>query len=176
MSFSRAREGSTPPTARFRTDGVPIDAAGIGTKMGVSADAPTLDSAYKLVAFGNRQVLKLSAGKATLPGAKQVWRSLPMGEDLLAVRNEPGPAGFEPLLVPVMCASRRLEPPGTIEAAQARLARDLEGLPTAARKLHQPAALAVVVSDCLRSLVTEVTAGLQRGARATHSTGGAQSL
>ena len=93
LSFSRAREGSTPPTARFRTDGVPIDAAGIGTKMGVSADAPTLDSAYKLVAFGNRQVLKLSAGKATLPGAKQVWRSLPMGEDLLAVRNEPGPAG-----------------------------------------------------------------------------------
>lgn len=161
---------------RFRTDGVPIDAAGIGTKMGVSADAPTLDSAYKLVAFGNRPVLKLSAGKATLPGAKQVWRSLPMGEDLLAVRDEPGPAGFEPLLVPVMCAGRRLEPPGTIEAAQTWLARDLEGLPTAARNLHQPTVPAVVVSDRLRSLITEVTAGLQRGARATHSRGGAQSL
>ena len=45
-----------------------------GTKMGVSADAPSLDSAYKLVAFGERPVMKLSEGKATLPGAKQVYR------------------------------------------------------------------------------------------------------
>ena len=31
--------------------GAPIDAYGVGTKMGVSADAPYLDSAYKLVAY-----------------------------------------------------------------------------------------------------------------------------
>jgi hypothetical protein len=43
--------------------------------MGVSADAPYVDSAYKLVQFGGRPVMKLSEGKATLPGAKQVHRS-----------------------------------------------------------------------------------------------------
>jgi len=43
----------------------PIDAYGVGTRMGVSADAPYLDSVYKLVAYGGRPVMKLSPGKAT---------------------------------------------------------------------------------------------------------------
>src|SRR5262245_8300057 len=53
--------------------GAPIGGFGIGTKMVVSADAPYLDMAYKLVEFGGRPTMKLSAGKATLPGRKQVW-------------------------------------------------------------------------------------------------------
>ena len=52
--------------------GAPIDAYGVGTKMGVSADAPYLDSAYKLAAYDGRPVMKLSAGKTSPPGAKQV--------------------------------------------------------------------------------------------------------
>ena len=44
----------------------PIDAYGVGTKMGVSADAPYLDSAYKLVAYDGRPVMKLS--RARRPG------------------------------------------------------------------------------------------------------------
>src|SRR5665213_2019928 len=99
---------------RFRVNHVPIDAAGVGTRLGVSTDAPSLDSAYKLVAFEERPVLTLSVAKATLPGAKQVWRRLPFDEDLLATRNEPGPTGFEPLLVPVMRGGCRVEPPDTI--------------------------------------------------------------
>ncbi|GAB3355223.1 nicotinate phosphoribosyltransferase [Micromonospora halotolerans] len=38
--------------------GAPIDGYGVGTKMGVSYDAPSLDSAYKLVAYGGRPVRK----------------------------------------------------------------------------------------------------------------------
>jgi nicotinate phosphoribosyltransferase len=38
-----------------------------GTGRGVSADAPFLDSAYKLVVFDGRPVVKRSAEKATLP-------------------------------------------------------------------------------------------------------------
>ena len=52
-----------------------IDGFGIGTKLGVSADAPYLDSAYKLVEYMSRPVLKLSADKQTLPGCKQVFRT-----------------------------------------------------------------------------------------------------
>lgn len=53
----------------------PIDAYGVGTAMGVSADAPSLDTAFKLVAYEGQPVMKLSSGKVTAPGAKQVYRS-----------------------------------------------------------------------------------------------------
>ena len=67
-------------------EGAPLDAFGIGTQMGVSADAPFVDSVYKLADFGGRPVLKLSAGKATAPGRKQVWRG-PDGDVLVASRR-----------------------------------------------------------------------------------------
>ena len=82
------------------TNGAPVDAFGIGTQMGVSADAPFVDSVYKLTDLDGHPVLKLSAGKETAPGRKQVWRG-PDG-DVLGLRDEPGPVDAEPLLEPVM--------------------------------------------------------------------------
>ena len=67
-------------------DGACIDMFGVGTKMGVAADAPYYDMAYKLVQYAGRPVMKLSAGKATLVEAKQVWRRTVDGqyaEDIL---------------------------------------------------------------------------------------------
>jgi nicotinate phosphoribosyltransferase len=145
---------------RFRADKIPIDAAGVGTRMGVSADAPSLDTAYKLVAFGERPVLKLSAGKATLPGAKQVWRRFPILEECLATRDEPGPAGTEPLLVPVMRGGLRVGPPDTLASARQRLERDLDGLSPSARDLHEPTCPRVVLSERLRALTNRLTADL----------------
>ncbi|MDZ7786637.1 MAG: nicotinate phosphoribosyltransferase [Halofilum sp. (in: g-proteobacteria)] len=52
----------------------PIDGFGVGTDLVVSSDVPTLDFAYKLVAYAGEPRLKGSTGKATLPGAKQVFR------------------------------------------------------------------------------------------------------
>ena len=101
----------------------PIDAYGVGTKMGVCADAPYLDSAYKLVAYAGRPVMKLSPGKVTEPGAKQVYRG-PAG-DVLALRDEPAPPGHEPLLVPVMRGGQRLAGLEPLQAAQRRCAADL---------------------------------------------------
>jgi len=40
-----------------------------------------MDSAYKLVAYAGRPVMKLSQGKATWPGAKQIHRG-PAGDVL----------------------------------------------------------------------------------------------
>jgi nicotinate phosphoribosyltransferase len=54
--------------------GAPIDAFGVGTRMGTSADAPSLGVVYKLVEDERGPKLKLAEGKATLPGRKQVWR------------------------------------------------------------------------------------------------------
>src|SRR5207249_12299311 len=59
---------------RLVAAGAPIDAFGVGTRVGVSADAPYLDSVYKLVEYDGRPVLKLSAEKSTEPGRKPVFR------------------------------------------------------------------------------------------------------
>ena len=72
--------------------GAPIDGFGVGTKAGVSADAPWVDSVYKLVEYDGQPVLKLSPDKGTLPDAKQVYRHYgPQGEylrDVISLADE----------------------------------------------------------------------------------------
>ena len=138
--------------ARLLEAGAPVDAVGIGTRLGVSADAPYLDSAYKLVAYGDRPVVKLSPGKRSLPGAKQVFRA-PGRRDVLALRGEDPPPGAHALLEPVMRAGRRIAPPGDLGEARTRFETDLAELPQAALALRRPRAPEVAWSDALRQLV-----------------------
>ncbi len=60
--------------------------------MGVSADAPYFDIAYKLVRYADRPVMKLSTGKATLVDKKQVCRTFDaqgaMHRDVIALREK----------------------------------------------------------------------------------------
>jgi nicotinate phosphoribosyltransferase len=109
----------------------PIGGFGVGTKMGVSADAPFLDVAYKLVELDGRPVLKLSTGKASLPGRKQVWRVA--GEfDTIGLADE-GCEG-EPLLREVMRDGRTTwtEP---LDAMRERARRERASLPGPVRAL-----------------------------------------
>jgi nicotinate phosphoribosyltransferase len=89
----------------------PVDGFGIGTHLVTSADAPFLNCAYKLVEYAGIPRMKLSSGKATLPGAKQVFRRTVEAQahyesDLIARRDEDQPG--RPLLQPVMQQGRRL--------------------------------------------------------------------
>ncbi|HXF57713.1 MAG TPA: nicotinate phosphoribosyltransferase [Actinomycetota bacterium] len=143
--------------------GAPIDAFGVGTRMGVSADVPYLDTVYKLVQFGDRPVMKLSPEKATAPGPKQVFRRPGFAGDVVGLRDELPLEGTEPLLVRVMAGGRRVAPPDTLEAARARFEADLAQLPEEARDLHRPRAPRVELSDRLRALRDRVAAEL-RGA------------
>src|SRR5271157_5681666 len=138
----------------------PIDAYGVGTKMGVSADAPYLDSAYKLVSYDGRPVMKLSAGKTSPPGAKQVYRG-PDG-DVLALRDEPPPPGHQPLLVPVMRQGQRVSAPELLTAAVQRCRADLAWLPLTARALRDPVPVPVRISEQLKTLQDQVTRDLRR--------------
>jgi len=138
----------------------PIDAYGVGTKMGVSADAPYLDSSYKLVAYDGRPVMKLSAGKTSPPGAKQVYRG-PDG-DVLALRDEPPPPGHQPLLVPVMRQGQRVSAPEPLTAAVQRCRADLAWLPLTARALRDPVPVPVRISEQLKTLQDQVTRDLRR--------------
>ncbi len=136
--------------ATLRDRGAPIDAYGVGTKMGVSADAPYLDSAYKLVQFGGRPVMKLSEGKATLPGAKQVYRG--DSGDILALRDEPPPPGHQELLRPVMLGGARTGPPDSLAAARERCATSLSALPASALSLRDASPVPVAISPALGAL------------------------
>ncbi|GAA1804898.1 nicotinate phosphoribosyltransferase [Luedemannella flava] len=144
--------------------GAPINAYGVGTRMGVSRDAPSLDSAYKLVDYAGRPVLKLSPGKATLPGAKQVYRAASAGvPDVIALRGEPAPAGLRPILEPVMVGGVRLspaDPAAQVRAARERFEADLAWLPAAARRLDDPQPVTATPSAPLADLRDRLTAGL----------------
>ena len=138
---------------RLVSAGAPIDAFGIGTRMGVSADAPYLDSVYKLVEYDGRPVLKLSEAKATEPGRKQVYRGV--DGDIVALRDEPAPDGCQPLLVQAMQSGERTGPPQTLDTARRLFEADLEHLPEPARRICDPESPEVRFSDALEDLTRE---------------------
>ena len=134
--------------------GVPIDAFGVGTQLGTSADAPTLSAVYKLVEDEAGPKLKLSPGKATMPGRKQVYRITENGRydhDVLALHDEPIARG-QPLLHQVMAGGEPAQPPETLDTIRARSCEAVAKLPDRLRALT-PAAMPYVV---------EPSPGLQR--------------
>ena len=137
----------------------PIDSFGVGTRVGVAADSPYLDSVYKLVEFDGRPVAKLSTGKATLPGPKQVWRRSGMGGDVIGLLDEDGPPGAEPLLTTVMSTGKRIVDEG-IEAPRERFAEELRALPTPLRSL-QPGPYTVERSAALEKLAEDVRSSIR---------------
>lgn len=136
----------------------PIDAYGVGTRMGVSWDAPSLDSAYKLVAVGDRPVMKLSQGKVNAPGAKQVYRSWERATDVVALADEPAPPGFEPLLSPVMVGGRRTSAAEALSVSSDRLRRDLTRLPQQTIALRGARQIPVGSSERIAALTRELSA------------------
>jgi nicotinate phosphoribosyltransferase len=141
----------------YLAKGAVVDAFGVGTRMDVSADVPYLDMAYKLVRYDGRDVLKISQGKQTLPGEKQVWRQRGAdgrySGDTIALKDEPPPApGAEPLLRTVMENGRVLEPHPPLTAIRDRCARALRELPEELVRIRDAGTYPVRFSDALTAL------------------------
>ena len=134
--------------------GAPIDVFGIGTRLNVSADAPSVDMVYKLVRLDGRDLLKLSPGKATWVGAKQIVRRVgPDGRlagDTLALAEESVPPDARGLLEPVMRAGQLLRPHPPLAELRTRCAAELATLPDGLRKLRQADEYPVTPSEELR--------------------------
>ena len=138
--------------AELLAAGAPIDGFGVGTNFATSADAPTLETVYKLVAVDGQPMAKHATGKATLPGAKQVWRRPGFGGDVLALDSDPNPApGAEALLEEVDLTVERGDPEA-VAAARARFEADWSALPKQYRDLTNPTRYEVEVSVQLKAL------------------------
>jgi len=140
--------------ARLASAGAPIDAYGVGTKIGVAEDAPALDSVYKLVGYGGEPVAKLSTAKATLPGPKQVWRVRDEARDVIGLATEVGPGNGEPMLVDVMRRGQRMQRDSLADAT-ARFDAEIHGLPGSLRTLA-PRPYRVGLTPALSRLSAEV--------------------
>lgn len=144
--------------ADFSAAQVPFDSYGVGTKMGTSADAPWTDMSYKMVEYAGRSVQKLSTGKISWPGKKQVFRQLhkngKLRGDILGLRDETTGNG-EPLLEKVMENGRvvKAEP---LAASRARFLEEFSRLDETIKAVRNPAAYPVEYSDGLRELQRQV--------------------
>ncbi|MEE1769962.1 nicotinate phosphoribosyltransferase [Streptomyces sp. JV185] len=140
--------------------GAPIDVYAVGTRVGVAADAPYLDAAYKLVEYEGRPVMKLSSAKVTAPGRKQVFRRAGR-PDVIALYGEDPPESARPLLRTVMRGGRRTGPPDRWQDARERFREDIAALPATARRINDPEPVAPVRSRALAELTATVRAGIE---------------
>ena len=138
----------------------PIDVFGVGTALSTSSDAPALGGVYKLVEVERaglpQPVLKLSPGKETYPGVKQVWRVAEGGNathDVLAGGHELPPGrGGRALLRQVMRHGRRVRPAPAMPEIRERALEAVGELPAEVLRLEEPAGYRVAVSDGLLRL------------------------
>ncbi|HDD45352.1 MAG TPA: nicotinate phosphoribosyltransferase [Candidatus Desulfofervidus auxilii] len=138
-------------------EGAEIDAFGVGTKMGVSADAPYADIAYKLVNYDGRPVLKLSTGKRTLVGEKQVFRITDgnsLKKDIIALRDEE--LEGEPLLKPVMKKGKRLQSSPSLNEIRERFQLEFSMLDDTYKRLVNPETFPVELGPKLEALQKQV--------------------
>jgi nicotinate phosphoribosyltransferase len=144
---------------KILADGANIDAFGVGTRMGVSADAPYLNMAYKMVMYNGRPVMKLSSGKISLAGPKQVFRQRTKDgffkRDLIGLLDE-DIANSESLLVPVMKDGKRLFPAEALPKIQELFRKEFALLPETYKDLQGNPNYPVEITPQLKALQDQV--------------------
>ena len=153
--------------------GAPIDIFGVGTKVSAAADAPYTDMSYKLTAYAGQPVMKLSPGKVSPPGAKQVYRLRESGgrfdRDIVALQEEKLPGG-EPLLETVMEQGRRTRPAPPLSEIRERFNRDFQQLDDHHKRLYNPPHYPVTYTPALQQLTNRVQGQLLEQLTENHFT------
>ncbi|MHB8383361.1 MAG: nicotinate phosphoribosyltransferase [Candidatus Binataceae bacterium] len=145
----------------------PIDGFGVGTALAVSDDAPAGDFTYKLVEYRGQPRLKLSAGKVSTPGRKQVFRACSgtgeyIGDLVGAIDESPAiaarvmkisPAQIIPMLETQMERGVRRMPRPELNDSRTRVAAALEKLDPRSRMLRKPSEYSVRTSAAINAMV-----------------------
>jgi nicotinate phosphoribosyltransferase len=137
-----------------------IDAYGVGTKLGTSADKPYVDVIYKLCETMNANgtftpIMKLSKDKVTLPGRKQVYRFKDAAgnfeKDVIALADEK--MDGEPLMVKVMEKGEVTYDFPSLSDIRAAAAENLSLLPDKYKKVTDAAEYPVELSQNLKKMM-----------------------
>ncbi len=145
--------------AELVESGACIDAFGVGTALATSSDAPTLSAVYKLVELKRRDELvytaKFSDEKATLPGAKQIYRYPDC--DVVALYGECND-GFqgEPLIRPVLHDGELVEARPSLHGTQEHAKSAIAALPRELRALKESAPYPVEISPRLLEMAESI--------------------
>jgi nicotinate phosphoribosyltransferase len=150
-------------------DDAQIDAFGVGTKMGTSADRPYLDVIYKLCETTNDRglfspIMKLSQDKITLPGRKQVYRSKDKDgvyqKDTIALSEEV--CKGDPLLIKVMEKGQITYDLPSLKEIRCITQDNLFKLPAQYKGLSNAPAYPVELSLRLQDLIKTLTSQLMQ--------------
>jgi nicotinate phosphoribosyltransferase len=145
----------------------PIDAFGVGTALAVSGDAPSADFNYKLVEYKDVPRLKLSAGKVSTPGRKQIFRACNQTgtpyADLVGLLDEGtvtvtrefrhAPASVTTMLETQMESGRRIMPRPTLEELRTQASADLHHLDARLKSLRKPSEYQVKTTAALNAVI-----------------------
>ena len=146
--------------AALVADRAPIDAFGVGTSISAVSDAPALGGVYKLVETVHDgqavPTVKLSSGKRTYPGRKQVWR---MGagtaeRDVIGLESESMREG-RPLLSCVMREGKRLRAASPVMEMAFRAHARLGELPIGITSIDGADKYPVAISPALDGLARD---------------------
>jgi nicotinate phosphoribosyltransferase len=149
--------------------GAKIDAFGVGTRMSTSEDRPYIDVIYKLCEKMDKRgksapTMKLSKGKITLPGRKQVFRvkgkTGDFVKDIIALDNEE--CQGEPLLVKVVEKGELVYNLPTLEAIRENALENLSKLPDRYKRLEKTSRYPVETSSLLKKMINELAKELKK--------------
>jgi len=163
-----------------------IDNFGVGTKMGVSEDAPFLDVIYKISEVSDQNgnflpTMKLSQAKTTLPGRKEVYRLYDSKgnflKDILALEGEKinpalpsnrtfqwrkGGVNARPLLKRVVSKGKIIYPKPALSQIRDFTRKNLAALGRKYKRLTKPAVYPVIISHKLKNLVRDLTSEIKK--------------
>jgi nicotinate phosphoribosyltransferase len=138
--------------------GAKADLFGVGTELGTSYDAPALGGIYKLVQDETGPRIKLSSGKLTYPGKKQIWRIYGkdglLQKDIIALEGEGIREEGEciPLLVRIIENGELKKELPSLESIRQRCLNALKSLPPPLKVLKSEASPPLEISPALKAL------------------------
>jgi nicotinate phosphoribosyltransferase len=149
-------------------DGVPVDFFGVGTELVTSYDDPAMSGVYKIVESRVGGVvhptIKISPGKPSFPGKKQIYRFQENGiytKDLISLDSELPPKNGIPLLETYVQDGKLIRSLPSLTETQKFTKENLAQLPQQFHELTKPAEYEVTHSDNLKALHDSIAAQLK---------------
>jgi nicotinate phosphoribosyltransferase len=136
----------------------PIDSYGVGTELITAKPVAAIPGVYKLAEDSDGPKIKLSEGKETLPGKKQVYRLTgPDGKycrDIIALEHEK--VEGDPLLQTVVKAGKRVRTKTPLPETRTYCLDVMSKIPDNLKKMHVEKKYEVILAPELTKLINRL--------------------